>query len=532
MSDSRAANPEERAQHAATDEQAGNVPMSNQTPGSPIANSDLSPEWDNPEILYQRGMSAYRQRNWEAALAAFTRLKRVDPTWQGVDALIEEVDWFMQLEAIEPGQRAQAVAQDRLRLGARTDTSHRSLWVGGFFFLVAIGVVVAALLGWTPAFQNRDVEAQKRTLYEQGYAALAAGDYEAAIGSFEELERLAPDEDAVKVALKQARRLHELATRYRRAQDAITQEDWKVAAQELEAILAIDPAYENAGELLVNVRRQQRLALHFEAGKQLLDQGRWAEAASELEQVQRLDREYRHDVVAEYLFSAYLNEGKRLMEEEGDRPESVRLARQYFDEARSIRPRNQQAYEQRFLVGLYLDGLLAYISEDWEKAARYLQQVLNIAPDYAGERAMTYLFQALMAQGQAYLGEGDYRAALPYFEQAAKLPVPGAEEAQTQVDQLRIALAPPSPTGTPTATPTATPLPTATATPLATETPTPTVTPTLTVTPTPVAPTPTPVPPTPTPRPKPPTPTPRPKPPTPTATPKPATPTPTFTPER
>ncbi len=463
----------------------------------------VSPEWEDPEILYQRGMSAYRQRNWEAALAAFTRLKEVDPTWQGVDALIDEVHWFMQLEAIEPGQRVRVFAQE-------SPPSRRHLWVSVGLFTVALLIIVAALMGWTPSFGDKKLEARKQALYEQGYTALAAGDYKEAIRSFEELQRMAPNEDAVKVALRQARRLQELAQRYQRAQEAIQKKDWSTAAQELEAILAIDASYKDSAELSVYVSRQQRLAAHFQKGKELFDQGHWAQAAAEFEQIQRLDRTYRADVVAEYLFNAYLNEGTRLIKEEGDRPESVRLALQYLGAALSIHPRNKQAAKQRRLASLYLDGLLAYIARDWQSAVQRFDLVVRSEPDYAGGRALNEDFDALMHRGKQLVEAGDYKGALTFFRRAAALPHPDADKARAQVERLKAALAPvPTPTSTPT--PTIPPLPTATPTPLPTATPTASPTPTATWTP---RPTPTPLPP---------------PPPPPTATPTPR-PTPTFTP--
>ncbi len=473
----------------------------------PTASTDPTTEHGDPETLYQQGMSAYRRRDWETALAAFTRLKEVDPTWQGVDALIDEVHWFMQLEAIEPGRRAQSLERQQ---GRRVG---RHLWLSALLLLIAIVMMIASWLGWVPSFGNKELEERKQALYEQGYTALAAGDYEEAIRSFEELERLAPNEDAVKVALRQARRLYTLSQRYQRAKEAIEQEDWATAAQELDAILAIDSTYKDAAELAVYVSRQQRLYAHFQKGKELFDQGKWAAAAAEFERIQQLDRNFRPDVVAEYLFNAYLNEGMRLIKEEGDKPESVRLALQYLGSALSIHPRNKQASEQRALAGLYLDGLLAYMNEDWETAARRLDQVVKASPDYASGKALQYLFTALMHAGEAQVQAGDYEAALTYFRRAAQLPLPDAPKAQAQVDRLLAALAPaPTPTSTPT--PTMPPLPTATPTPQPTATPTwtPTATPTFTPTSTP----------TPLPPPPPPPPTP-----TPTWTPKP---TPTFTP--
>ena len=473
----------------------------------PTPPSDVTTEQGDPEALYQQGMSAYRRRDWETALAFFTRLKEVDPTWQGVDALIDEVHWFMQLEAIEPGRRARSLDQQQgRRIG-------RHVWLSGLLLLIAVAMMIASWLGWVPSFGNKALEERKQALYEQGYTALAAGDYEEAIRSFEELERLAPNEDAVKVALRQARRLYDLSQRYQRAKEAIEREDWATAARELDAILAIDSTYKDATELAVYVSRQQRLYAHFQKGKELFDQGKWAEAAAEFERIQQLDRDFRPDVVAEYLFNAYLNEGVRLIKEEGDKPESVRLALQYLGAALSIHPRNKQASNQRLLAGLYLDGLLAYLNEDWETAIRRLSQVVETSPDYASGKAMQYLFTALMRAGETQVQAGDYEAALTYFRQAAQLPLPDASKAQAQVDRLLAALAPvPTPTSTPT--PTMPPLPTATPTPP--PTPTPTWTPTWTPTSTPTN-TPTPLPPPP---PPPPTPTP-------TWTPKP---TPTFTP--
>ena len=51
-------------------------------------------------------MAHYQRREWQEALDYFQQLKEVEPNWTGLDSLIDEASWFLQLESVEarPGQ--------------------------------------------------------------------------------------------------------------------------------------------------------------------------------------------------------------------------------------------------------------------------------------------------------------------------------------------------------------------------------------------------------------------------------------------
>ena len=52
------------------------------TVSAETSNPASEPAFD-PEALYQQGMAHYQRREWEAALACFTRLREVQPDRQG-----------------------------------------------------------------------------------------------------------------------------------------------------------------------------------------------------------------------------------------------------------------------------------------------------------------------------------------------------------------------------------------------------------------------------------------------------------------
>ena len=70
------------------------------------------------EALYEQGMAHYQRREWQEALDYFHQLKKVEPNWTGLDSLIDEASWFLQLESVEarPGQ-APAEESDELGRG-------------------------------------------------------------------------------------------------------------------------------------------------------------------------------------------------------------------------------------------------------------------------------------------------------------------------------------------------------------------------------------------------------------------------------
>ncbi|HUW09459.1 MAG TPA: hypothetical protein VM537_06985 [Anaerolineae bacterium] len=475
----------------------------------------------DPETLYQQCMAHYQRREWQAALEGFTRLRELQPERQGLDDLLDEVSWFLQLEAVEdqaaadPDQTETAATAERPRPQRR-----RLLW-----WLVPLAVLLAAALYFLQGngfslLGGQRLQAQVEELRNRGEARLAVGDYEGAIEAFQELVTLVPDDEASRMGLARSFRLSELAARYAQAKEAMENESWEEAQAHLREILALDENYADAQELLDSVERQQHLLALYEEGVQRYDQADWQGALEKFEQLRSLAPAYRTEAIQEFLFVSYVSDGQLRLAEAGDSLDAVGLAAQRFGSALSIHPKNQQASEERRLISLYLEGLTSHQRQDWQQAQTWLEGVSKARPDYAGGHLALVLCEVYLRLGDQRLADSNYEGALKHYQAALALEQVDCSDAQAGEQAVLLALATPTPTSTATATPTPTPLPTATPTltpspvPTVTPTATPTVTPSPTVTPTP--------PPPPTPRP-PPTSTPTPRPPT-------DTPEPTHTP--
>lgn len=459
------------------------------------------------ENLYAEGMAYYQQRQWRQALAAFSRLQELQPQRPGIAALLDEINWFIELEEMTPEQPQNPAS-------AATATRLRWLpWVISLIILVTAAVVVFLVAGDRLfGFPGRQPDPGLVELYNEGQSQLAIGNYDGAIAAFESILSRDPKDIAAQAGLKQARQLREMAEKYKTAREAIDSEDWDTARANLEAIVAQYPAYENASQLLDYVTRQQELDTLFSQAVAAYNANHWAEAISLFESIQTKDDAFRTDALKESLFISYLEEGERLIEEHGDDVDNVRQALQHFNAALTIHPDNQRAAQNRRLANLYLTALLAIKRQDWEQAAENLESIYEVSPEYAGGRAACLLYQTYIALAKDDMRREKYYSALRFVNRS--LAITPACDSQSEALRLRDALLLAMATATPTATPTHTP--TLTPTPTATPTLTPTITPTLPPTPTPTA-TFTPPPPTPTP-PPPPTPT-SPPPPTPTPTP-------------
>ncbi|HEY80001.1 MAG TPA: tetratricopeptide repeat protein, partial [Caldilineae bacterium] len=203
------------------------------------------------ENLYAEGMAYYQQRQWRQALAAFTRLQELQPQRPGIAALLDEINWFIELEEMDSGQsqnQASPAAGTRLRWLP---------WVISLIILITAALVIVLVAGDRLfGFPGRQPDPGLVELYNEGQSQLAIGNYDGAIAAFESILERDPKDIAAQTGLKQARLLKEMAQRYRAARDAIDAEDWNNAREELEVIVAQYPTYEDAGELLDYVRRQ------------------------------------------------------------------------------------------------------------------------------------------------------------------------------------------------------------------------------------------------------------------------------------
>lgn len=452
---------------------------------------------DQADKLYAEGMAQYQRRQWRQALAVFARLQAIQPQRQGVADLIDEINWFLQLEdaAAKPSQTAvvehPAVSKWRWLP-----------WLISLLILVVAAIIVYLAAGdrllGLPA---RGPDPELVGLYNEGQSQLAVGNYEGAIRAFERILVLDPGDIGAQAGLNQARLLRDLAANYAAAQQAIENNDWAAARAQLESIIAVYPTYEDTEPLLAFVQRQQQLETLFRQATDAYNASQWTEAIRLFETIRDQDATYRSDAVQESLFVSYLEEGATLLEQRGNDLEAVRQAIQRFNAALVIHPDNQRAAEGRRLANLYEAGMRAAQRQDWAAVRDSLTSVYRVSPGYGGQ-ITCLLYQAYTALAGAAMRAGNYQTALEQAQAALALDPPCSEddEARTIEQAVLLALATATPTSTATATPTSTPLPTAT--------PTPTPLPPPTSTPEP--PTPTPEPPTVTPTPEPPPPTPTP----------------------
>ncbi len=137
------------------------------------------PPPDAIEALYYEGMAAYQHRNWEEALDRFTRLKELQPSRPGLDALLEEVRWFLQLQNAAPAGGLPGGETRGTRAGWRARFSPSRARTALYVTLGILAVAALLLVAFgdrLPWRGNRAAEA----LYNRGTARLAAGDNEGA----------------------------------------------------------------------------------------------------------------------------------------------------------------------------------------------------------------------------------------------------------------------------------------------------------------------------------------------------------------
>ncbi|MCZ7568517.1 MAG: hypothetical protein M5U01_08000 [Ardenticatenaceae bacterium] len=451
----------------------------------------------NTDQLYEDGMRHYRRREWREAVRAFRRIKELDPDRRGIDALLSELEIFMQLEGISPENGTGPADEDESNgevlnpetpLPAPGPVRRRWLWIG----LSAVFLVAAAVLGGPVIRKDSQLESQLTTLKNNADAQLVVGNFTAAIEICGHMLDLAPNDRRAIDCLQRAQNAQTLFTLSAEADAAIKAEEWDAAEAKLEQILKIDPNYPDAKANLDKVRQQQELARLYQEGLSFYDQDDWANALQRFDQVRKLDANYQFPLLREYLFLARLNEGIALINGPDDRREVVEEAVGLFGSALAIHSTDPRAQEERRKASIYLDAYTAFESDppDYALTISTARPLLTEQSNYANGKLLLLVYRAYLAYGDQLYNNGNYRAALQQYKAALGLPVGDKSEAEAGAARAMLQLATPTPTPTPTSTPTLTPTPTRTPTitptrPPATATPTPTKTPTVTPTPEP-----------------------------------------------
>lgn len=418
------------------------------------------------EALYQSGMAHYQKREWRPALDKFRQLKAAQPERPGLDALIDEVSWFLQLEQVGEtgaGSRPEddlghstSVAPTERR--ARQPRS-RLRWLAPLLLSGIALAVIAVWRGLIPGLGLGRTQEQE-TLSNRGQASLAVGDFAAAREAFAELARLSSGDArrAAQEGLQRAQQLEALAQAEQEAQTAIEAGDWDTAEDRLRTLLAANPADAGLSERLSFVERQRQASALFAAGVAAYDRADTTSAIEQLERLAEFDAAYQHDTVRELLFILYMQDGDALVASPNVDAGVIRQAIGRFGQALALRPRNVQAAGASQLANQYLSARQALDREDWEQARSLLGGILRQQPGYAGGQAGEWLYQLLLRQGDAARAEGQTAQAQRAYEQALDLPAEVAPDRSAALAGLQAIAAQRTPT--PASLPTAEPQPT------------------------------------------------------------------------
>jgi tetratricopeptide (TPR) repeat protein len=460
-------------------------PIDSNNVSEPVQAQDKSTA-ENADALYAQGMAHYRRREWPEARDCFARLKTIAPGRRGVDALLNEVDIFIQLQEMQPqGTETSFVSQvEQEALPSHTVVTrvaekhavpkHRSLGPVLLLMVAAILVVIAVLYatGALDTIIGNQRQARVRSLVNQGRAALNVGDCNRAATAFGEALALAPTNEEIQTWYAKAQRCQQLTALYEQAEAAIAAAQWNTALQKLGEVIQLDPTYKDASDKIDDVKSQQLLDSRLIEAQDYLEQDDWNAAIQVLEELKEQAPSFRVEDVDRTLFLAYFRKGISLLAAAGDSPDDLMQAIQNFDLALAVSPGDATAEEERRLADLYRQARLAFNQQNWPQAVLVLSEIHASRPGYMDGRARSLLCTAYLRLGGAYEAAGDLEQALDQYRNVLAIEGCDPVEAAIKVRDVRSTLYPP------TATPTRTPRPTPTLVPTATATVTPTPIPT------------------------------------------------------
>ena len=363
------------------------------------------------ETLYEQGMAHYQRREWQQALEYFRQVKEVEPAWPGLESLIDEASWFLQLESVEA--RPEQLPIEPGRDSSRSRSAVR--WLLPLAAALAAVALLAWWQGWIPGIGDR---LEREALRNRGQASLAAGDYQGATQAFTELASLAPGDSAAQEGLERASRLEQLVHNFQEAETAIAAEDWDSAESKLEAVLAVDATYGDAAGRLTFVRRQREASGLFQAGVAAYDAGERTTAIGLLERLAEMDSQYQRDAVRELLFVLYMQDGQAIVATPDASADRIRQAVGRFGQALSLHPHNVQALDESRLVSQYLEAIKALDQQNLSQATTLLNTLLQERPHYASGQAALRYYDLLVRKGDDARNRGDLDEAMEAYQQA------------------------------------------------------------------------------------------------------------------
>ncbi len=159
----------------------------------------------------------------------------------------------------------------------------------------------------------------------------------------------------------------------------------------------------------------------------LYSEERWEQVIAKLEELRRLDSAYRSQEVADMLFTAYQQQGLRLIDA-GELEE----ASAYLRAALEIKPDDPHAAEQQYCLSLYLTGLSQW-GVDWEGTVETFRELHELNPGFL--EAEQRLHDACVSLGDLYFDEGAWCVAETQYVEALTVMV--SDEVVAKRDQAR-----------------------------------------------------------------------------------------------
>ncbi|MBK8794958.1 MAG: PD40 domain-containing protein [Anaerolineales bacterium] len=418
-----------------------------------------STEYDDPQ--FHEAATHLHMGQWDKAIRVLEMLQGRYPGDARVGQMLQDARFKAQLEANTQIKEKRWIIPWNAILG-------RVGVIVTILVIVIVGVwMVRAQL--MPMLANAQMQRQQMQLLNQAQAALAANDFDTAEQRFNALLALAPDYPGAADGLLEVGKQRQLSALYNEAVVADDAKRYELALSMYSELQIKAPGYRDVNNRLMKIRHLQDLDSLMEQARKLHLLGFDTDATSALMQIQSMDVNYRHDEVADLLYSLNLRQGKRILDQIPPKPDEAPQARDFFNAALKQKPNAPDAITEARLVVNFLRSRDAFDQQHWPEAVNLLRSIYNERPTYLGDATASMLFVAFIGAGDTYLNSGDLINAYEMYSQACQLALPDTSSACIKASTI-IPLLTPTPTPTMTPTPGPTP-PTATATPTATPLP-------------------------------------------------------------
>ena len=459
--------------------------------------ADRIQQLTDPDALYSEGMAFYRRRRWHDAKDCFEQVRALQPNRRGIEALLRELDIFLQLESVEdtvateilpdPFPEEAPVEPDEIEASRRGRG-----WIT-FGIMVLTVVVVVGVVLW---FRLNPSNPSDDSLRNLGQAYLIAQQCDKALNVYARLVNMIPDDPEALNGLRNSKScLYEQCLEYEAAGNVLD------ALECYGAVATVDPEFEDLPSRMPTLELEQELDVLYQDATKYLDARAWSKAIAVLLNIRNLGASYRPGMISDDLYTAYMARGQSVLDRVADdlvrvsNPKAaepgwavteailanVREAEGDFGNALQERLSSKDAKVAEFLAANLRSGLEFYNDWAWGESIDALIQVYDVEPDHLRGKVALVLCDAYLHLGNFYLAREEYAVALAQYQAMRELRACDSDLAAALASEAGLPL-------TPTATPTFTPEPTAT------PTPTNTLRPTATLTRTPIPPTATPVP--------------------------------------